>query len=88
MEIYGSELLKICHHTGRSCEHKHCDSGEIAFLICHVISREHMSKRLCEFMGERPSWRVTTFHVWWPLVWCKLRYKVFNMSRGLKKPRD
>ena len=29
------------------------------FLICHMTSREHMFKGICEFMGGNPSQRVT-----------------------------
>ena len=52
---------QICHHLGKSCEHRHYDSGDIVFSICHVASCEHMFKGLCEFMGEIPSQRVTNF---------------------------
>ena len=33
--------------------------------------------------GESPS-----CHVWWPLVLCKWRYKIFNTSRDLTKQRE
>ena len=32
----------------------HTGSGHKTFLICHVISRDHMSKGLCEFIGGSP----------------------------------
>ena len=51
----------MCHHLDKSCEHRHYDSGDIVFLICHVTSRADMFKELCEFMGGIPSRRVTTF---------------------------
>ena len=38
------------HHPDRSCDQKHCDSGDAMFLIRHVTSREHMLKGLCEFV--------------------------------------
>ena len=59
--MYGWEHLKVCHRLGKSCEHWNYDSWDIVFLICHVTSREHMFKRLCEFMGGIPSRKVTTF---------------------------
>ena len=61
MQIYGWELLKVSPHLGKSCEHRHYDSGDIVFLICHVTSCEHMCKGLCDFMGGIPSWKVATF---------------------------
>ena len=57
--MYGRELLKVCHHLGKSCEHKHYDSEDM-FLICHMTLRKHMFQGLCEFMGGIPSLRVTT----------------------------
>ena len=67
--MYGRELLTVCHHPGKFCEHRHCDSGDIVFLICHVISREHTFKGLCEFKGRRtPYGESPPSHVWWPLV--------------------
>ena len=44
----------LCDYADKSCDHKHCDGGDM-FLICHVTSREHMFKGLCEFMGRSPS---------------------------------
>ena len=32
-------------------DHKHCVSGDMMFLICHVTLLGHMFKGLCEFMG-------------------------------------
>ena len=40
--IYGWKFLPICHHRDKFCDYKHCHSGGILFLICHVISSEHM----------------------------------------------
>ena len=45
----------LCHYGGKCCDHKHCDGGDITFLICHITSREHVFKGLCEFIGGRPS---------------------------------
>ena len=47
------ELLTVCHHHGKSCEHRHCNGGIMVFLICHVASCEHVY-RLCEFIGWKP----------------------------------
>ena len=55
MQIYGWKLLVVCHQPDKSYDHKHCDSEELMFLIGHVTSRQHMLKRLYEFMGGNPS---------------------------------
>ena len=39
--------------VGAPCD-QHCDSGGMS-LICHVTSREHIVKSLCEFMGGSNS---------------------------------
>ena len=46
MQIYGWQLLALCHHPHKLCDHKHCGSGDKKFLICHVTSRQHMFKGL------------------------------------------
>ena len=56
MRIYGIyELLVSCDHADKYCGHKHYDVGDIVFLVCHVTSRKHMIKGLCEFMIGNPS---------------------------------
>ena len=51
MQIYGWELLIVYHHSGKLCDHRHCVSGDIMFLIYHVTSLEYMLKWLSEFIG-------------------------------------
>ena len=63
MKIYSWKLLGVCHHPDKYCDHKQCDNGDIKFLICHVTSREHMFKRLREFMGGTPQGQSPTCHV-------------------------
>ena len=58
MRICGWEFLAVCHHSDKSCDHKHCFSGDI-FLICRVTSREHMFKELCELWMGAPDLRHT-----------------------------
>ena len=36
-------------------DHRHCISGDM-FLVCHVISEDHVVKRSCDFMGGTPKW--------------------------------
>ena len=54
MQIFGWELLVVFHDPDTPCDHTHCDSGDIMFLICHMTSRERMFKGLCEFMDGSP----------------------------------
>ena len=53
--MYSWEFLALYHHPDKSCDHKHCGSGDIMFLVCHVTSPGHMFKGLCEFMCESSS---------------------------------
>ena len=48
------QLIAICHHPDKSCGYKHCDSGDIMFLNCHVTSHEHILEGLYELLGGRP----------------------------------
>ena len=34
MQIYGQELLVLCHYNDKSCDHKRCDGENIMFLNC------------------------------------------------------
>ena len=44
MQIFGWELLLLYHYTDKPCDHRHCDGGDIMFLICHVSSCKHIFK--------------------------------------------
>ena len=44
----------LCHYADKSCDHKHCNDGDMMFLICHMTSHEHMFKGLREFFGWKP----------------------------------
>ena len=50
------ELLIVCHNPAKFGGHKHCGSRSIMFLVCHVISQDHVIKGLCDFMDKSPSW--------------------------------
>ena len=39
-------LFVIYHDPNNSCDQNHRDSGDLMFLICHVISGEKMLKEL------------------------------------------
>ena len=53
MCIYERELLAVFLHTNKSGDHRNSDGA--MFLIGQVTSRDHIFKRLCDFMGESPS---------------------------------
>ena len=52
MQIYRWEPLTVCHHPGKSCKYKHCDSGDLVFLVWNVTLREHVFKGLCNLWVE------------------------------------
>ena len=81
--MYGRELLTVCHHPGKFCEHRHCDSGDIVFLICHVISREHTFKGLCEFRVEEPlmeSHHLPMFGGHWSSASGNMKYLICHVT--------
>ena len=62
MQIYGRELLTVCLHSDKFGDHRHGDSGGM-FLICHVISHDHMFKGLCEIIEKDPHGKPPPYHV-------------------------
>ena len=71
------------------CGHKHCGSGDTMFLVCHVISLDHMTKGWSNIMGGSRSWQVTSLP---SLVGshrhCEWRYNEFRLSRDFKRPHN
>ena len=55
MWLFGREPLTLGHHAANIGGFRHCNSGDKAFLICHVILKDHVSKRLHDFMDESAS---------------------------------
>ena len=53
MTTYGWELLIVCHHSAKFGDHTIAVMA--MFLICHLISEEHMIKGSFDNMGRRPS---------------------------------
>ena len=45
----------VCHHPNKFGDHRHSDSRDIMFLICHITSHGQTFKRLCCFMGQSSS---------------------------------
>ena len=34
--------------------HRHCGSGDMMVLVCHVILQDHVVKGYCDFMARSP----------------------------------
>ena len=78
MRIYRWELLAVCHHPDKSCDHRHCDCGDIMFLICHMTSRKRVWWPWSNASGDIKYWiKITT----------ELE-KVLKISRDLTNPSD
>ena len=56
-EFMKAEPLAVCHIPDKSCDHKHCDSGNIIFSICQV--------GYINFWVEAPHSKSSPCHVWW-----------------------
>ena len=69
MRIYGWELLAVCNHLDKSCDHKYYN-GDIMFLIGRVTSSKHMFKGHVYLWVETPHGESPPCLVWWLLVWC------------------
>ena len=57
--MYGLEPLKVIHHRIKFSSHRNCSSGDMMVLFYHLISKDHMIKRSCDFMGKTSSRQVT-----------------------------
>ena len=49
----------ISHTPAKFGGHRHCGSGDIKFLVCHVISQDHVTKGQSSIMGRICSSLVT-----------------------------
>ena len=50
----------MSYHPAKFRGHNHSGSEVIRNLVFHVILQDHVVKGSCDFMGESPSWQVTT----------------------------
>ena len=41
----------VSYHLTKLGGYKHCGSGNIMVLICHMTSQDHVIQWLCDFMG-------------------------------------
>ena len=51
--------MKISYHHAKFGSDKHCGSGDIMILVCHVISHKQVIKGSCNFISRSPSRYVT-----------------------------
>ena len=55
----------VCHHDDTFGDHRHYNSEDMMFLICHVVSHDYMVKGLCEFIGNVTYCsKSPPYHVW------------------------
>ena len=90
MTTYGWELLIVCHHSAKFGGHTIAVMA--IFLICHLISEEHMIKGSFDNMGRRPSMQVTILA---SLVTISIVVQemvlirhVISQDKGIKGPYD
>ena len=55
IQLYCWDSLTVIHHAANFGGFTHCGSGDKTFLICHVITKDHVCTGLCGFMGVKPS---------------------------------
>ena len=56
---FGSPIVwkpfNLVHHATNFGDFNNCVSGDKKFLIRHVISKDHVLKGFCDFIGGRPA---------------------------------
>ena len=53
------EAAQVSPHPAKFCGHRHCGSGDIMVLFCHVVLQEHVTKGPSSNMARSPSKLVT-----------------------------
>ena len=51
--------LKVSHHPATFCGRRHCGSGDIMVLVCHVISPNHLIVCSFDVMSKSQSLKVS-----------------------------
>ena len=46
MSLYRQKAPNVSHHPTEFCGFRHCGSGDIMVLVCHVILEDHVIKEL------------------------------------------
>ena len=73
MRFNGWDPKSLGHHIDGF---RHCGSGDKTFLICHMISRFHMFKGLCDFVGGSSHSKSPLFLAQRPELLLQQRYNV------------
>ena len=55
MWLYEWEPHKVSQYPGKFSGHRHCDSGDIMALVCHMTSQDHVIEVSSDFMGRSPG---------------------------------
>ena len=50
----GRSLSIASHYFAKFGDHRHCGSGDIMILGCHIIPQDYMTKGSCDFVGRIP----------------------------------
>ena len=82
--MYGWKLLTEYHHPDKFIHKRYCHSRAM-FLICHVTSS---LKLYVTLWVKGPHGKSPICYVWWSLVQCRQRHKIFYLSRDLTKSGD
>ena len=61
MWIHGWKALTLGYHTATFGGFRHSGNRDKIFLVCRVISKDHVFKGLCDFMGGNTSICDVTF---------------------------
>ena len=63
--FYGWEPLIVSYYTAKFDGYRHCDYGNIAALICLLISRDQVTQEPCDFLVGVPQGKSLLCQVWW-----------------------
>ena len=61
--------LTLNHQGTKFCVLRYYGSGDVTFLICHVVSQGYLIERPFNFMSKEPHHvELSLFNVWWRLA--------------------
>ena len=87
---YEWKQVIVSQNLAKISGHRHCGSGYILVLVCHVIVQDHMIKRLFELMGRdrAPHDKSPPYRVCWSWKLGQWIYNGFRLPRDLAGPHD
>ena len=65
MQLQGRKPLTVSHHPIKFGVGKHCDSGDIIDLVCHVILQDHVVTGYMTLWIKVCHGKSTPSQVWW-----------------------